>query len=376
MKDALLLFVLWVFSTTISFSQCPQGELILNNQVQVDYFTFQCPDQDTIFGDLVIGDVNTDIKDLTNMNNVKVVLGGLSIRGTDSLFTLQGLDSINVVKGQISILNNARLKTISTLDSISEVSVEIFINNNEALESLEGLNGIKIIDGDLIISNNPELRNITALTNLNDVNGSIRIHNNTRLKDLSGLKNISLIPNGLSIQKNDSLLAFTGMENVDTIGAFLTIAFNKSLENLTALDNLKDVGGDLFISANEALSDCAGLCNLLNTNGVSGNIGIGGNIGECLNNSTLLPICLTLPVEETTNSAIKVSPNPVKSTLLIDFPKNQSIISVKMFTLSGKSIPLGLIMNNSIDVSGLKSGLYLLFVQTNTAIFHQKIVVE
>ncbi len=376
MKDAMLLFVLWIFSATTLFSQCPLGDLILNNQDQVDYFTSQCSDQDTIFGDLAIGNFESNIKDISNFNNIKIIMGGLSFRNNDSLVSVQGLEGLTKIMGQISILNNAVLNDLSALNGVSQVEGEIYIQNNPSLQTLAGFENIKVVQGDLFISDNSVLSDMTALSSMNTLKGSITIFSNPMLASLSGLDSLSYIPGGLSVQKNDTLNSFDGLERLDSIGVYMTISSNKSLKNISALSSLKKINGDLFISENDSLSDCTGLCNLLNSSGVSGVIGIGGNIGDCLNNSVVLPICLALPTESVNYLPLKVSPNPVKTTLLIEIPANEPVLFVKMFALSGKSIPLGLLDHNRIDVSGIASGMYFLIVQTKTATFHQKIVVE
>ena len=163
MKDAMLLFVLWIFSATTLFSQCPLGDLILNNQVQVDYFTTQCLEQDTIYGDLVIGNFESNIKDITSFNNIKVVMGGLSIRNNDSLVSVQGLEGLTKIMGQISILNNAVLNDLSALNGVSQVEGEIYIQNNPSLQTLAGFENIKVVQGDLFISDNSVLSDMTAL---------------------------------------------------------------------------------------------------------------------------------------------------------------------------------------------------------------------
>lgn len=86
-------------------------------------------------------------------------------------------------------------------------------------------------------------------------------------------------------------------------------------------------------------------------------------------------------VENLTNhSTVQIFPNPVSSQLQIAIEDNQiSIQKIKIFDSTGRHIaakPLDL-SSQSLDVSHLKSGLYILLLETDSGtIFSKRIVVE
>ncbi len=71
---------------------------------------------------------------------------------------------------------------------------------------------------------------------------------------------------------------------------------------------------------------------------------------------------------------IKIYPNPVASELRIDM--QQEIRSIKMFTIDGRLVKAfkGLTRSNSINVSELRPGVYILSIQTSEGIINRKFI--
>ena len=75
----------------------------------------------------------------------------------------------------------------------------------------------------------------------------------------------------------------------------------------------------------------------------------------------------TLSVDDTSNddSALQMYPNPVKDILTLKTNNGISISSIKIFNMIGKEISQSQDKNN-VDLSHLKSGLYLVKIETDT----------
>lgn len=70
---------------------------------------------------------------------------------------------------------------------------------------------------------------------------------------------------------------------------------------------------------------------------------------------------------------ITVFPNPASDEIKITIPKDRTLVSIALFDVLGKKIPLD-ISEELIDVSHLLSGIYLLRMETDRGISTQKLV--
>lgn len=97
------------------YSQCPpETNLNFTSQEQINDFIIQYPDCDIIEGNLSIGfNLNTDINDLSPLNNITYVGGVLGIESNLQLITLSGLDNIAFIGGGLNIINNPLLEICS-----------------------------------------------------------------------------------------------------------------------------------------------------------------------------------------------------------------------------------------------------------------------
>ena len=81
---------------------------------------------------------------------------------------------------------------------------------------------------------------------------------------------------------------------------------------------------------------------------------------------------------QTVNSEnqLTIYPNPVQNVLNIDLHVKMGTLEV--FDITGKSVQYKLINGNnmSIDVSGLRAGIYLLQINSNDGIVNRKFVKE
>lgn len=73
------------------------------------------------------------------------------------------------------------------------------------------------------------------------------------------------------------------------------------------------------------------------------------------------------------NSIFTISPNPSCDFIILDFPQEIKINSMKIFDLAGKEFQVKYI-NNQINISNLPTGMYIIQVQAEGRIYQQKFV--
>lgn len=76
-----------------------------------------------------------------------------------------------------------------------------------------------------------------------------------------------------------------------------------------------------------------------------------------------------------TNAIFSISPNPSCDFIILDFPEEIKINSMKIFDLAGKEFQVKNI-NNQINISNLPTGMYIIQVQDEGRIYQQKFVKE
>jgi hypothetical protein len=164
----------------------------------------------------------TETEDLTSLSGLSNAnfeyeegkFGGLTVRGNESLTTLEGINFPAVVDGSqteiavppsISIVANESLQSLEGLEQIEETrNVDWQITDNFVLESLDGLQNLTTVTGvNITVDRNPELQRIEldALTNA----GGLSVNFNESLTRLS-LPNLEAIE-FLTVTENESLPA-------------------------------------------------------------------------------------------------------------------------------------------------------------------------
>jgi len=95
---------------------------------------------------------------------------------------------------------------------------------------------------------------------------------------------------------------------------------------------------------------------------------IGQNDDQAIYNNTLL-------ANPTFNNlSLKIYPNPIKDVMNIQIQNSEIIKSIKVFNVLGKLVIEEKGDVNQLDVSLLKSGLFLIKIETNKGIFVKKIM--
>src|SRR5690606_9350997 len=271
---------------------CPDGDIVLTSQAEVDAFATDYPYCTEITGSLTIGYEmdSTDITDLSALSNITSVGGSLGIFNTQ-LTSLEGLSSLMSIEEDLQIWDNWELTSLFDHELVS-FDGYLDIWSASMLESLSGFTNTTILSG--LSLDYTALVNLEGLSNLTSIgsNGLYVAYN--ILSDFSGLNNLTTIGGSVYIADNYELISFDGLNNLESIVGQININLNTALSDISALANIDYTTIEyLEIFYNSELSEC----NLPSFCAYFANSGQGdiyGNIGNCMNIEDVEEACSEL----------------------------------------------------------------------------------
>lgn len=282
-------------------AQCPNVDLTLFTQAEVDSFSADYPNCSILTNDLIVESIGTDvisnlnglsgitqakylvikqteISNYTGLDNLEEV-EQLTLWANANTTSLEGLTSLHTV-GRFDMFFNNSMTNLSGIDNLSSIDF-VFIFGNTSLidiselsflttldqltiggnilDNLQGLHNLESVFGDILISNEA-ISNLDELSSLVNVSGSLYISNNAVLEDISALSNIQSVFD-LYVVESPNLINLDGLENIVSVTGTLRVGFNASLVDLSVFSSLVVVG-DLDIYENENLISLNGLQNL------------------------------------------------------------------------------------------------------------------
>ncbi|WP_299548674.1 T9SS type B sorting domain-containing protein [Seonamhaeicola sp.] len=230
---AIILFVChWVFS------QCPQGDIFLFTQEEVDNMVSAFPNCETVTGDLIIGD---DINDISGINKVKRIEGSLVVMGTN-ITSISNFATLNFIFGDFYIEHNANLESIEGINLLTHIGGDLVISTeNGGLRSISGFNSLETIGGNFTVSDNQDLVSFTGFPVLTNAEGWFTISDNARLPGIPNFNQLKLISNDFAILNNDALPQINGFNQLEEIKRSFTIKDNDLLESVNGFGRLSEV---------------------------------------------------------------------------------------------------------------------------------------
>lgn len=206
MKQVASLMILLLVSLIYSSAQCNYPTTtVLSHQDGIEAYATEYSTCTIHEGDLVITSVNVpDLLDLSSLHFLTEVTGNLTVSGPN-LLSLDGIQNIKTV-GKTFILQYSNLTTFSPIMGSSLDLGGLIIRGNNSLINIDDFLGLESIDGSISILNNPILHNLTGLNELQSITGSLFVTNNSLLNDCSSLCTILElgIPGSLNIWGNPS----------------------------------------------------------------------------------------------------------------------------------------------------------------------------
>ena len=135
MKNNLLTVALLFLLSSLSMQAQTtySGNLIFNSQADLDSFP---SNYINVTGSVFIQ--NSDITDLTPLNNIQSIGGDLIISGNSNLISFDGLNNLIGIGDDLTISSNANLNSISGLNNLTKVSGSFNIQFNSNLISITG----------------------------------------------------------------------------------------------------------------------------------------------------------------------------------------------------------------------------------------------
>jgi hypothetical protein len=297
-----------------------------------------------------------------------VIINGIDITGLD------GLNVITSIGGSLKILMNMNLTSLTGLDSLSSIGIDIEIMNNYALTSTTGLENLTSVPEDLWIENNPVLNDLNGLSNITCVGELLYIWGNPLLSNLDDLGNLISVES-IGIIYNNQLSSIGGLLNVNSSISALSIHGNQILSNLSGLQNIQSGSiYSLYLTENPLLSECdiQGICEYLAAPG--GTIEIHDNAPGCNSPEEVQQACLTSVKENILQEEITLFPNPASSFITIIVPGEVPVKEAIIYNHLGQEVLSAKPENNTVDVAGLKAGMYMIEVKTKEFTGRQKMI--
>ena len=131
MKKIILFTLTFLVSLTNIQAQCPNQDITLTSQEEVDAFAANYPGCTELLEGLIIQEDNTSITDLSGLSQVTLVNGDLKISFNYALTSLSGLENITSIGGELRISRNDILPNLIGLDNVTTVGGLLDIWNND-----------------------------------------------------------------------------------------------------------------------------------------------------------------------------------------------------------------------------------------------------
>jgi len=432
MKTLYILFIGLLVSGGVMAQSCLPEGIYFETQAQIDSFQINYPGCSKIEGDVLIGQhPSTDIENLIGLN-VLTSIGGELIIHYNPLVNLTGLEGITTVGGGIELRRNNSLNNLSGLNNLILIVDDLNIFFNDSLESLSGLESLMYIGGSLTMQQNDLINSMIGLDNLTKIGGGLQIRFHGGLSSLTGLENLNeiedfLVISGTALENltgldglqfvgesliigdwgtggqggNPDLINLTGLEELNSIGGWLDINNNSTLTDLTGLENLTSIDGGIYINKNMALNSITSISNIAEStiedlyivdndnlsscdvenicdylSNPNGTVTIEDNAPGCNSQEEVMEACGLVSIDELIHQKqFAIYPNPANQELNISL-EGYTIDEVTIYTITGQQILQGRPVNGTLDISDLKPGMYIVEVTIENTRVRKKLLVQ
>jgi hypothetical protein len=300
---------------------------------------------------------NSALTDVSGLENLKAIAGGLRIGQNNQMTSLNGLNNLESIGYWLNIDHNLMLRYLSGLEKLDSVGLGMTIDDNPMLSDVSGLMNLTYIGGSSRVYNCDAIQDFSGLNSLTTITGSLIIEENDGLIDCDGLNNLVAVDGGLFIKNNSSLAMLAGLEALNQLH-LLNLSQNISLTNIESLSHVDPEGlYYLVIAGNSMLSDCSvgSLCEALVKDSIF--VLIEDNLAGCNSIEEMQVMCPITATEMTETAAWNVFPNPVQDELYITGEECQPEI-LNIYDVMGHLVYRGQPNVSRINISFLPSGPY------------------
>jgi len=207
---------------------------------------------------------------LTGLENLTSIGGGLLIYWNDSLASLTELKSLSSIGSDLWIQDNHSLSTCDAewlCEYLSNPSGRVIIIGNE-------IGCLSVVDvgmacgalpylpyGNYSFLSQADIDNFqTIFPDCTELEGNVSIIGND-IANLNGLNGVASIGGSLGIAMTNSLTSLTGLENLVSVGSGLWINENADLASLDGLGKLTSITASYLLWENDILTSLIGLDN-------------------------------------------------------------------------------------------------------------------
>jgi hypothetical protein len=341
-----LSLILFALHLTTSAQSCLPNGISFTTQAAIDSFQVNYPGCTEIGGGLYFR--GTDIQNLAGLSVITRIGGGILIDST-KLTNFQGLNNLVTIGGELTLVYNCCINNFTGLDALTTIHGGIYSEFSEVHDFLGMPNLVYLHGINLHWTGTTSFAGLENLTSLND---GLRLWYCFELTGLDGLSNITSINNSKLDFYLTNLTSLSGIDNID----YTTI-------------------GSLHIGNNFDLSICdvKCICDFLSIHPDKANIY--SNAPGCDNIEEVLAVC-PVKVEEINDNQLSIFPNPANDLLVITAPNGVIINEVEIINQSGQKVLQQKPIFNTIDVSTLKRGLYIVELVSNQCTLRKKLIIE
>ena len=179
----------------------------------------------------------------------------------------------------------------------------------------------------------------------------------------------------LEIKKCNSLIDLTGLNNISSINGSLEVIENNSLENLSGIDSINaETISDLVITFNPLLSYChvKSICDYIFS--PNGDLSIHSNSPGCNNYVEVEDACTVAVDELSSMNTFLIYPNPTNDKFSFA-SRDLFILKLNIYNKFGQKIHTEFQPQNTVDVSFINPGLYIVEFVTSKARFKEKLLI-
>ncbi len=321
---------------------------------------------------------NTLIESLEGLNSLTTVNGSLTIRKNHSLSTLEGLEGLTTLPEDLNISHNNSLMSLLGINALTSVGMDLLITNNPSLPNLEGLEQITSVGGWLSIIQNHLFVNLNELQSLTTVGDKLWILQNNGLENLDGLNNLASIGGDVEIRLNYKLTDMSALSSLTSIGGILNITDNFWLTTLDGLDNIDPASiGAIEILNNNFLATCEvqSICDYIGGPGAI--VDIDNNSANCDTKEAVELACQIVNYPELDiSNYYSIYPKPVDNKLQIRTHNNAVINRIVIYNQFGQKVFSVQPGHETMDVSHLNPGLYIIEIDNNAGRYREKLIVQ
>ena len=246
-----------------------------------------------ITGSLIIQQ-NGSLVNLNDLNNLQSIGGNFDIRGNSTLTHTGDFPVLSYVGGRYSLFDNDALEIANGLPALDTLG-QLHIIGNEILTSLGSYSSVEHIRTSFIIGDqhsggrpNPKLKDLGDFSNLQSIGGHFQVYDNRELPTLGDFSDLQTIGGGFYVRDN---------ERLTTLGDFSSLTGIVGVRDvyIPSLDERRDTVS-IVVENNPRLSTCCVLTEFLSggSHAVTGQIFIADNGVGCESVSDLNESTLTL----------------------------------------------------------------------------------